>query len=197
MITAPGVTGSARVEVLSLAGDVDRNELLRGQSTPLRLQILGTAEALEIRLKNTTPGIISMSGGDDQVVRTSGGASNIYQGTVRGLSPGDFNITYELTTGSCPCNEQENSSTASVPTRPDGETWYDDVTRSFRRGRELANDARDLWLNRDPLADDEADEVRRALERARQQLRRGVQSGDIGGETAKLLEQYVEGYETW
>lgn len=97
----------ARVEVLQAVGSIDQEELWRGESTTLRFQIRGTEEPLEIRLTNETPEIITMEGGADQVVATSGGAPNTLERQVTGHTVGNFRITYELEGESCPCAGEE------------------------------------------------------------------------------------------
>jgi len=87
---------------VGVGGEIDRERLRSGESTPLRLWLLGTDEAISLRLWNESPGI-SVEGGEDQVVTTSGGDPNEVQRTVHAVSPGDFLINYELTLGSCPC----------------------------------------------------------------------------------------------
>ena len=82
-----------QIAVLALEGSIDLELLHSGQSTPMRIRIVGTEDRLELRLTNTTPQIISIEGGDEGLVWTSGGADNIVERTVRGLQPGPFNIT--------------------------------------------------------------------------------------------------------
>jgi hypothetical protein len=83
--------------VIEVSGDVDRNKLMRGESTPLRLHVIGTQDPVELELVNLTPTIVSLNGGDRQVVMTSGGAQNDAVRMVRGLKRGDFNLRYTLT----------------------------------------------------------------------------------------------------
>lgn len=90
---------------IAVRGEIDRNRLMRGESTPLTMWIDGTDEPMSLRLWNTTPQIVSLEGGEDQVVTTSGGSSNQMQRTVHAVSPGDFTINYELTGYWCPCAE--------------------------------------------------------------------------------------------
>lgn len=107
------ITGSAsagfepvdgpQIAVLALEGSIDLELLHSGQSTPMHIRIVGTEDRLELRLTNSTPEIISIEGGDEGLVWTSGGADNTVERTVRGLRPGDFNITYEVANDACPC----------------------------------------------------------------------------------------------
>lgn len=96
---------TAQVTVLVVGGEIDRNKLLRGEDTKLRLWVQGTEERISLHLRNTTPGIVSLEGGQDQVVTTSGGADNRLEELVHAVSPGDFTIIYELDADSCPCDD--------------------------------------------------------------------------------------------
>lgn len=191
-VALAGADGSASIEVLELSGQIDQDELLRGQSTPIHITIAGTRDALSLRLVNHAPGSISLEGGDDQVITTSGGETNTWTGRVQGHTPGNFHLTYELTTGRCPCADFADSTTP----RPEGETWYDDTFERFRHGRDLANGARDAELEGDDKAGELAKEALDELERARGALKEGIEAGDIGPETARLFEQYITEYES-
>ena len=93
----------ATFKALVVSGSIDQNRLWRGEATTMRLRILGDDAALALRLRNDTPGIITLEGGDQQVVTTSGGADNALERQVRGVQRGNFSITYELNTDPCPC----------------------------------------------------------------------------------------------
>ena len=94
---------TAQVVILGVGGEIDRNKLLRGEDTHLRLWVQGTEEILGLRLRNSTPDIVSLEGGEDQVVYTAGGPDNSLETAVHAVSPGDFTITYTLETDPCPC----------------------------------------------------------------------------------------------
>jgi hypothetical protein len=91
---------------VKVGGSIDRDLLLRGESTPLRLWLEGTKEPLSLKLWNTTPGVVSLDGGNDQVVTTSGGEPNQVQRMVHAVTAGDFNVSYKLSGQWCPCAEQ-------------------------------------------------------------------------------------------
>jgi hypothetical protein len=93
----------AGTALIGVRGSIDRSRLLRGESTPLRLQVYGTEEPLTLTLRNHTPEIITIDGGVEQDVTTSGGAENSLVRNVKGHTPGDFNIVYELEGSGCPC----------------------------------------------------------------------------------------------
>lgn len=96
-----GAGGTATFRVLGLQGSIDQNLLWRGQSTTMRLQLIGTEEPLPLQIINRTPAIINVEGGVSQTVTSSGGAANGLQRNVRGIKRGDFAIDYELVDDSC------------------------------------------------------------------------------------------------
>ena len=100
-IGAPGLADTVTVGVLALQGSIDTNSLWRGQSTTMRLKIVGTDKPLPIVVLNRTPGIISVEGGVHQTLTTPGGADNAVTRNVRGIHRGDFQITYSLSTPGC------------------------------------------------------------------------------------------------
>lgn len=102
----PGFPPSDRVAtlVLQVSGALDATKLQRLETTPMRLWVDGTEEPVALRVRNLTPGIITLEGGPDQVIRTSGGTPNQLERTVRGVSPGNFNIQYEMAPDTCPCS---------------------------------------------------------------------------------------------
>lgn len=114
------------IVVLGLGGSIDRDLLRSGQATPMRIVITGTEEPLELRLINETTQIISIEGGDDGVVTTSGGGDNTVERTVRGLRPGDFNITYSVADDPCPCatGPDTSGSEGGRANRPPVRTGY-------------------------------------------------------------------------
>lgn len=115
-----------QIAVLGLEGSIDLELLHSGQSTPMRIRIAGTEDRLELRLINTTPQIISIEGGDEGLVWTSGGADNTVERTVRGLRPGDFNIAYEVANDACPCAPEGagGASGENAPASPPVERGY-------------------------------------------------------------------------
>ena len=66
-------------EVIRVRGTIDRDKLMRGESTPLRMVVEGTEKVLNISLENETPEIITLEGGNKQVIATSGGANNGFE----------------------------------------------------------------------------------------------------------------------
>lgn len=100
-----GPEDRARTTLVGVGGSIDRNKLFRGESTPLRLEAYGTDDPITLTLRNKTPEIITIDGGVEQDVTTSGGTPNNLVKNVKGHTVGDFNIVYELEGSKCPCAE--------------------------------------------------------------------------------------------
>jgi len=112
--TGPSPSDTERVEfvVLEVRGTIDQNKLFTGQGTDLRLEIVGSNEQLSIELKNETPDIIDLDGGQTQVVQTTVGAlggPNTIVKHVTGIKRGPFSITYKLTLPPCPCTGEQTA----------------------------------------------------------------------------------------
>jgi hypothetical protein len=94
-------------EVLRVRAELDRRRLRRGRATEMRLEVEGTEQPLSLQLTNRTPQVITLDGGDEQTAETSGSRPNAVTRTVRGRSPGDFDIRWELAGPVCPCLAEE------------------------------------------------------------------------------------------
>lgn len=93
----------ATVTLVRVGGEIDRTKLMRGESTPMRLWVEGTSQPLKLRVRNDTPEIIRLEGGNEQVISTDGKKPNGLTRTVYAVHVGDFTITYSLETDQCPC----------------------------------------------------------------------------------------------
>jgi hypothetical protein len=93
--------GRHTVGVLAVEGSIDQNELWKGQSTTMRLRVIGSEEGLPLRIVNRTPATITIDGGVDQVIASPGGADNAITRSVRGIMKGNFNIEYSLNLPTC------------------------------------------------------------------------------------------------
>lgn len=91
------------IRVLAIAGQLDQAQLFSGGSTRMRLRIVGTDQPLPITVRNTTPQVISLEGGETQTVTTSGGDDNAVERTVRAVGRGSFGLEWELGGDWCPC----------------------------------------------------------------------------------------------
>lgn len=89
--------------MVQIAGELDSQRLFSGQSTPMRLSVAGTTEKVPIRIRNLSPAIVSIDGGPEQTVESTGGTPNTVTRSVQGLVRGDFNIEWSLATDRCPC----------------------------------------------------------------------------------------------
>ncbi len=89
--------------VLQLTGKIDQSALLRGESTKMKLSIFGTEDSLPLQVTNKTPAIISITGGAEQTIKTTGGADNSVERDVKGIKVGNFNIEYKVDEAPCPC----------------------------------------------------------------------------------------------
>jgi hypothetical protein len=94
-------SSSVTVGVLTVEASLDQNRLWRGQSTTLRLRVLGTDRQFPIRLLNRTPQVVTVDGGVQQTLTTSGGAENAVTRNVNGIRRGDFTITYVVSAQDC------------------------------------------------------------------------------------------------
>ncbi|HEX6904202.1 MAG TPA: hypothetical protein VF789_31120 [Thermoanaerobaculia bacterium] len=103
-----GFSPSCQAEVshVLIRGEIDSQRLLRGESTPMRLIVQGTADRVPVRVRNLTPGIITIEGGEEQVAESSGGAENVVTRQVRGTGRGSFNVEWSLASPPCPCGEE-------------------------------------------------------------------------------------------
>lgn len=166
---------------IRVGGEIDSDKLRRGESTPLRLWMIGTDEPMTLRLWNDTPGIVSLEGGEDQQVTTSGGSPNQVTRTVSAVSPGDFILNYELAGDWCPCaetlaetvmaelGESGGSTVTTSTTCKEGsincEQLRELAETAARAASEARAEARRLEANR-PWVQQEAETIRDATDSA-------------------------------
>jgi len=93
--------GRLGLQVLGLQGTIDQNQLWRGQSTMMRLDIKGSDAQLPLEVLNRTPSVIDVEGGVRQTIVTPGGPLNGVARSVRGIRKGDFAIDYTLALPPC------------------------------------------------------------------------------------------------
>ena len=87
--------------VLTVEGSLDQNKLWRGESTTMRLRVVGTDRQFPLAVLNRTPEIIAIDGGVRQVVTTPGGADNAVMRGVTGIHRGNFTIVYSVNAAGC------------------------------------------------------------------------------------------------
>ena len=97
---------SFEFEAIDVQAEIDKGELVAGQMAELSFFVLGSSAPMKIRVINTTPEVISMDGGDVQVIETFGGGGNISTRTIETKALGNFVIQYELAEDHCPCLEK-------------------------------------------------------------------------------------------
>jgi hypothetical protein len=96
-----GVPGRLDIRIFQVQGSIDQNELWRGQSTTMRLRILGSDQSIPMTIINRTPETIQIEGGERQVVSSSGGPENVVTRQVRGIMKGEFSIDYSVDQPAC------------------------------------------------------------------------------------------------
>ena len=94
-------SSSITIGVLTIKGSLDENKLWKGESTVMRLQVLGTDKPVPLGILNRSPAIISIAGGVKQPVSTSGGATNAVTRDVKGIQRGNFTIVYSVNASGC------------------------------------------------------------------------------------------------
>jgi len=109
---------AATLTALRLRGSLDANELLRGTSTMMRFAVDGTGDPMRLLVRNKTPGIITIPGGNYQELDTSGGAANGVERRVTGTGRGNFSIDYRLDAPPCPCADETGVTQPSSASRP-------------------------------------------------------------------------------
>jgi len=100
-ISDPSGSSSITVGILTVEGSIDQNKLWKGESTTMRLRVVGTDQKLPLGVLNQKPSIIDIDGGVKQTVVTAGGQNNIVTRGVKGIHRGDFSILYSVSTAGC------------------------------------------------------------------------------------------------
>jgi hypothetical protein len=96
--------GGWRFELFRISDRVDHLErLVRGGRGALVLTVEGTRSTIELELRNHTPGVVRLEGGEAQMVRTSGGRKNSVRRGLQGLADGASNVTWVPRLPPCPC----------------------------------------------------------------------------------------------
>jgi hypothetical protein len=102
---AAGFAPSCRAEtrLVQVAGEMDSQKLFSGQATPMRLTVTGSDGRVPLSIRNLTPDVIRIDGGDVQTAETGGGSPNQVTRNVSGLVRGNFNVEWSLAVDRCPC----------------------------------------------------------------------------------------------
>lgn len=91
-VKAPGVHWTASMTFVSLTFQRPRPSLLPGQKGRMVVRVHGSLAKLNLKIENTSPGVLRFSRGDVQQVRTSGGVRNSASIKVQAIRSGDFSF---------------------------------------------------------------------------------------------------------
>jgi hypothetical protein len=94
-------SSSVTIGIMTVEGSIDQNKLWRGESTTMRLRVIGTDRQFPLTVLNRTPGVISVDGGVYQTITTPGGVDNVVTRSVRGIHRGNFTIVYSVNLAGC------------------------------------------------------------------------------------------------
>jgi hypothetical protein len=100
-ISDPNGSSSITVGILTVEGTIDQNKLWKGESTTMRLRVVGTDQKLPVGVLNRTPSIIDIDGGVRQTLTSAGGQDNVITRGVTGIHRGDFSNLYSVSTAGC------------------------------------------------------------------------------------------------
>jgi hypothetical protein len=100
-IGTPDGSSKVTVGVLTVEGSLDQNKLWRGESTTMRLRVVGTDRQFPLAVLNRTPDVIGIDGGVRQLVTTPGGSDNAVTRSVTGIHRGNFTIVYSVNAAGC------------------------------------------------------------------------------------------------
>jgi hypothetical protein len=100
-ISTPDGSSTITIGVLKVEGSLDQNKLWRGESTTMRLRVVGTDRPFPLAVLNRSPDVIAMDGGVRQVITTPGGADNAITRSVTGIRRGNFSILYSVNSPGC------------------------------------------------------------------------------------------------
>jgi len=70
--------------------------LKRGEKGTLQVRVRGSEEPLDLDVRNLSPDVVRLEGGDVQRVRTRGGGENSAPIVMEGLHPGEYSISARL-----------------------------------------------------------------------------------------------------
>jgi hypothetical protein len=110
-------TDIVSTNVVAQRASIDTNDLLRRQSTTLRLAIEGATQPIPFAIINRTPHIVSIQGGNYRLVDAPTDVNHPLELRVDARSPGAFSIDTRVPGRPCPCMEAtDRLSTASQST---------------------------------------------------------------------------------
>ncbi len=90
--------GRAAVSVISLIVMGPAKTLATGENGFLVTAVNGTAERLVVEVRNLSPDVLEVAGGDTVRLTTSGGESNLARVEVEGVQPGEYAVSARVLT---------------------------------------------------------------------------------------------------
>lgn len=88
--TPEGESNRVRVTFVRLRLEADLTKLFEGQGTKGKIIVEGTQLPVTVRITNLTPQIITLKGGQVQILKTSGGKKNLVKIRFKGIKVGKF-----------------------------------------------------------------------------------------------------------
>lgn len=85
-------TAGAQLAPGTIQITVSKGEIAPGQIATLTFTVAGITDPVRIQLRNRTPAVASLEGGDVQIATTSGGSPNTVTRRVMGLTEGPFSL---------------------------------------------------------------------------------------------------------
>jgi hypothetical protein len=98
VIAAPGTQATANATLVALEFEAPQPALLPGKKSRLSVRVRGSEQKLAIVVENETPGVLRFLRGDEQELRTKGGAQNVAELDVQAIRSGDYSFRARLLT---------------------------------------------------------------------------------------------------
>lgn len=170
--SAAGSTEPVEVRVIDLELRPAETDLVRGEGSRLEVRVIGTEARLPLQVRNETPTVIRLQGGDDQSIETAGGRENRATVTYRGVGEGNWAIFIEAeprlrlaeasdSVDSPSAETQDDPGVtpddAPSPAAPGGATVFPDTGDVLVSGVRVPRAARDQATEGAPRADTETD----------------------------------------
>jgi len=92
-------TKPAVVTLVSLTVDPQAIPIVEGKKNQLVISVRGTEQKLMLAIENRTPDVIQLTGGDIQLVKSTGGRRNRAVIDMRALRATDFSVSVKLAPG--------------------------------------------------------------------------------------------------
>lgn len=96
VVEAPGTRATASATMVVLEFDTPHPALLPGEKSRLSVRVRGSEQKLGIVVENKTPDVLRFVRGDEQELRTKGGAQNVAELDVQAIRSGDYSFRARL-----------------------------------------------------------------------------------------------------